>query len=55
MSLSDPHKDGEIYRYGAPLEEADGVVILLHGRGASARDILGLAPAITWTRPRTSG
>jgi phospholipase/carboxylesterase len=46
MSLSDPHKDGEIYRYGAPLEEADGVVILLHGRGASARDILGLAPAI---------
>jgi phospholipase/carboxylesterase len=46
MSLSDPHKDGEVYRYGAPLEEADGVVILLHGRGASARDILGLAPAI---------
>jgi phospholipase/carboxylesterase len=46
MSVSDPHKDGEVYRYGAPLEEADGVVILLHGRGASARDILGLAPAI---------
>lgn len=30
-------------RSGAPLEEARLVVILLHGRGASARDILGLA------------
>jgi predicted esterase len=44
--VSDPHKNGEVYRYGATLEEAAGVVILLHGRGASARDILGLAPAI---------
>ncbi len=44
--MSDPHKNGEVYRYGATLEEAAGVVILLHGRGASARDILSLAPAI---------
>ncbi len=42
----DPHRDGPVYRYGATLEEASGVVILLHGRGASAQDILGLAPAI---------
>lgn len=28
---------------GEPLQSADGVVVLLHGRGASAEDILGLA------------
>lgn len=44
--MSDPHKDGAVYRYGAELSEADGVVVLLHGRGASAQDILGLGPAI---------
>ena len=42
----DPHAAGEIYRAGVALEEAAGVVILLHGRGASARDILSLAGAL---------
>lgn len=31
---------------GAPLDQAKGAVVLIHGRGASAADILGLAPAM---------
>ena len=42
----DPHAAGEVYRAGVPLEDAAGVVILLHGRGASAREILSLAGAL---------
>ena len=41
----DPHAAGEVYRAGVALEDASGVVILLHGRGASAREILSLATA----------
>jgi predicted esterase len=39
----DPHAAGEVYAEGARLEDAAGVVILLHGRGGSAEDILSLA------------
>jgi predicted esterase len=42
----DPHAAGEVYRAGAPLEDAAGVVILLHGRGGSAEDILSLHRAL---------
>lgn len=42
----DPHAAGEVYRAGAPLEDAVGVVILLHGRGGSAQDILSLYRAL---------
>jgi len=42
----DPHGAGEVLTLGSALAEARGVVILLHGRGASAQDILALAPAI---------
>ncbi len=35
---------------GAELKKATGVIILLHGRGGSARDILSLAPALS-TKP----
>ena len=42
----DPHAAGEVVRAGAPLQDATGVVILLHGRGGSARDILSLADAL---------
>lgn len=31
---------------GAPLSDADAALVLVHGRGASALSILGLAPAI---------
>ena len=40
------HDDQPVHHWGAPLEGAPGVVIMLHGRGADARDMLGLARAI---------
>lgn len=39
-----PHAGGSLYHLGAPLTAADAVVILIHGRGASAESILSLAP-----------
>ncbi len=42
--MSGPHAGARLMSAGAPLEEARGVVILVHGRGASAQDILSLAP-----------
>src|SRR5271163_2381809 len=41
-----PHFGEPIHHIGAPLEEAVGAVIMLHGRGASADDILNLAQAM---------
>jgi predicted esterase len=46
----DPHRGQPILDAGAPLAEALGAMILIHGRGANAADILGLAQAID--RPR---
>jgi predicted esterase len=42
----DPHAATEVYASGAPLDSAHGVVILLHGRGASAADILSVSRAL---------
>ena len=38
----DPHGDTPVLEAGASLAAADGLVILLHGRGGSADDILSL-------------
>lgn len=43
---ADPHAAGEVLGAGSALEDACGVVILLHGRGGSAEDILSLVPAL---------
>jgi len=56
----DPHRDGALLRYGAPLEKAAGSVILLHGRGGSAEDILSIvpefhAPHLTYLAPEAPG
>jgi phospholipase/carboxylesterase len=50
---------------GAPLDQAQALVILVHGRGASAADIIGLAGPLTpsgelgetiaWIAPRAAG
>jgi predicted esterase len=40
------HEGQPIMTYGAALNDASAAAILVHGRGASARSILGLAPAI---------
>ncbi len=39
----DPHLLQPIRHFGVPLHEALGAVVLLHGRGGSAEDILNLA------------
>jgi phospholipase/carboxylesterase len=44
--VSDPHLDQPVRTKGADLTRATGAVILLHGRGASAEDILDLASEI---------
>jgi phospholipase/carboxylesterase len=41
--LTDPHRDQPVRTTGASLDLAEAAVVLLHGRGASAEDILGLA------------
>lgn len=41
--MTDPHRDQPVPTLGAKLSQAAAAVILLHGRGASAEDILGLA------------
>ena len=42
--LDDPHRNQPILAAGAPLADARAAAIMLHGRGASAQDILGLTP-----------
>jgi phospholipase/carboxylesterase len=42
-NADDPHCGQPVLQRGAPLNSAKGAVVLLHGRGASAEDILGLA------------
>ncbi len=41
-----PHGGGRVIQAGAPLEEADNVIILMHGRGASAADIIRLGDSL---------
>ena len=41
--LRDPHRDQPVLLGGAPLAEAAGVLVLVHGRGGSAQDMLALA------------
>ena len=47
VTASDPHAGQPVLRAGAPLQRARLVGIMLHGRGASAEDILGLADQIS--------
>ncbi len=64
-SVSLPHANAPVLHTGDALEDADLVVILLHGRGASAENILGLsrdiAPddanndRIAWFAPQAEG
>jgi predicted esterase len=57
---NDSHRDGPVRQFGKPLEEAAGAVILLHGRGGSAEDILSLAsnlylPQLAYLAPQAAG
>jgi predicted esterase len=56
----DPHANQPVLRVGAPLDEAKGAVVLLHGRGGSAEDILSLAQplhreGIAYLAPQAAG
>jgi predicted esterase len=55
-----PHHGQPVLRAGQPLETSRGVVIMIHGRGASADDILSLVPALdrsgfTYLAPSAAG
>jgi predicted esterase len=57
---NDPHAGSAVLQAGAPLETADLVVVLLHGRGASAEDILELGsafqlPNLAYLAPQAAG
>ena len=41
-----PHQGQPVYALGAPLGQATAAVVLVHGRGATAQDILTLAPVL---------
>lgn len=56
----DPHANQPVRHLGAPLGEAKGAVVLLHGRGGSAEDILRLAKplhreGLTYLAPQAVG
>jgi phospholipase/carboxylesterase len=57
---NDPHAGGAVLQMGAPLETANLAVVLLHGRGGSAEDILGLGsalklPNVAYLAPQAAG
>jgi hypothetical protein len=59
-TVSDPHAGQPVLRSGASPKEARLVAIMLHGRGASAEDILGLAHQfsaddIAYVAPQAAG
>jgi predicted esterase len=56
----DPHRDQPVLLGGAPLAEAAGALVLLHGRGGSAQDMLALArdlqaDSLAWLVPEAAG
>jgi len=51
----DPHRDQPVLLSGAPLPEAAGVLVLLHGRGGSAQDMLALARDLQTSPPSPEG
>lgn len=60
MSMIDPHLGQPVLMAGQPLERAEAAMILVHGRGASAKDILGLAaelgePRLSYLAPQAGG
>jgi phospholipase/carboxylesterase len=55
-----PHQGQPVLRAGEPLDRAVGALILVHGRGATARSILSLAdelaqPGLAYLAPQAAG
>lgn len=60
MSAADPHRGRPVLVAGAALDGASAAMIMVHGRGADAGDILGLAeyferPDIAYLAPEAAG
>jgi predicted esterase len=58
--MSIPHETSPVYTAGAKLEDASAAMILIHGRGASAQDILSLSaplnfPGVAYFAPQAEG
>lgn len=59
-TAADPHAGQPVLAAGAPLDRARAAVIMVHGRGASAEDILSLSeefsdPAVACLAPQAAG
>jgi predicted esterase len=57
---ADPHGGRPVLAAGRPLAEARAAILLLHGRGAGAEDVLGLAghlrhPDLAYLAPEAAG
>ena len=57
---ANPHLGQPVRQFGASLKEAEGAVVMLHGRGGSAEDILSLAsamyrPGLAYLAPQAAG
>lgn len=60
MNTQDPHANPRILQAGASIDEARIVAVMLHGRGAGAHDIMGLAKLfsardVAYLAPQASG
>jgi len=60
MNVENPHRNQPVLESGRPLDSAKAAVILVHGRGASAADILSLAeeldhPEFAYLAPEAAG
>lgn len=60
MTTQSIHQGQPVYTAGKPLAEAKGAMILVHGRGATAHDILTLArelyhPELAYLAPQAAG
>jgi predicted esterase len=58
--VESPHRKQPVLSKGEPLDKARGALVFLHGRGASAEDILGLAdelrlPEVAYLAPQAAG
>ena len=59
-SIHGPHQGGPVLTAGAPLDQAQAAMILIHGRGATAESILDLAgavdrPGFAYLAPQAAG
>jgi predicted esterase len=60
VSAADPHYGQAVLAAGEPLAQAKAALLMLHGRGASAADILGLSehfifPGLAFLAPQAAG